>query len=831
MSLAKAMVSNHKEHEFILVLNGLFVETIEPIRAEFDSILSQNNIRVWSAAPPVCAQGIENTWRRRSAELVREAFIESLAPDVIYLTSLFEGYGDNAVTSIGRFDKKTPVTVTIFDLIPLLNPAQYLEPNESYQTYYLKKIDFLRKSSCLFAISEASKIEALEHLNFDSELIVNISTAADSLFQPLSLSQEQKRNTLNKFGIIGPFLLYSGGGDERKNLRRLLNAYAQLPYEIRSVYQLVFAGKIPNSSQFQDEAATAGLSQQELIFTGYIPDDDLVKLYNLSALYVFPSWHEGFGLPALEAMSCGTPVIGANTSSLPEVIGNKEALFDPYSVKNISNKIAEVLSDDVLQKDLVTKGLEQSKLYSWDITAQRAIESLLAFENSDVTVHSVNINSIKSRLINAIVDQHQEPSGPSDKDLLSLAQSVSLTFGDNRSARIFIDVSQLIIADFKTGIQRVVRSVSKEWLTASIDGWEVEPIYLADDDSRSVYRYATDFKSSQLVSDRILSHGIVEPQYGDIFLGLDLCSSVLEPIENGVFSEWKARGVKIHFVVYDVLPIFHPQWWPKGGSELHTQWLTGIATVSDSLISISKAVSDDVQLYLRDNPVERSRPLSFSWFHLGGDVENSDPSTGFPDDAQDILTLLNNRTTFLSVGTIEPRKGHMQTLEAFELLWTNDVDVNFVVVGKEGWLVEELIAKIKSHPELGQRLFWFDGISDEYLTKIYSASRGLISASEGEGFGLPLIEAAQHGLPIIARDIPVFREVAGEQAFYFSGLTAADLVVAIQDWLTLYNENRPPESSSMHWLTWSESAGKLLQCIGIEKNANVHGIECVDGEA
>ena len=108
------------------------------------------------------------------------------------------------------------------------------------------------------------------------------------------------------------------------------------------------------------------------------------------------------------------------------------------------------------------------------------------------------------------------------------------------------------------------------------------------------------------------------------------------------------------------------------------------------------------------------------------------------------------------VGTIEPRKEHAQTLAAFEQLWEEGVNANLIIVGQQGWLVDAFGSNVRHHPELSKRLFWLEGISDEYLEKVYKTSTCLIAASEGEGFGLPLIEAAQHKLPIIARDIPVF---------------------------------------------------------------------------
>ena len=123
-------------------------------------------------------------------------------------------------------------------------------------------------------------------------------------------------------------------------------------------------------------------------------------------------------------------------------------------------------------------------------------------------------------------------------------------------------------------------------------------------------------------------------------------------------------------------------------------------------------------------------------------------------------------------------------------------------------MVEELVERLHHHPELGERLFWLGGISDEYLEKVYSSSSCLIAASEGEGFGLPLIEAAQHKLPIIARDIPVFRETAGEYALYFQN---SELVATIEKWLALFHENRHRKSDGMPNLSWQESAKNLLE--------------------
>jgi glycosyltransferase involved in cell wall biosynthesis len=186
---------------------------------------------------------------------------------------------------------------------------------------------------------------------------------------------------------------------------------------------------------------------------------------------------------------------------------------------------------------------------------------------------------------------------------------------------------------------------------------------------------------------------------------------------------------------------------------------------------------------------------------------------GLPHDADRVLAALAARPSFLMVGTLEPRKGHAQALAAFDLLWEQGIDANLVIVGKHGWMVDQLAERLSTHPEREQRLHWLAGISDEMLLKLYAGSSALLAASEGEGFGLPLIEAAQHDIPIIARDLAVFREVAGEHAFYFHGLAPADLAHALADWLALQRAGTAPASTGMPWLTWDQSAQQVLDAV------------------
>ena len=212
--------------------------------------------------------------------------------------------------------------------------------------------------------------------------------------------------------------------------------------------------------------------------------------------------------------------------------------------------------------------------------------------------------------------------------------------------------------------------------------------------------------------------------------------------------------------------------------------------------------------------------------HLGADLgvpATADPAAAFPE-LPAALTAAPATPTFLMVGTIEPRKGHLQALAAFELLWQQGVDVHLVIVGNEGWrplsaperrTIPLIVQRLERHPELGRRLFWLKGISDAALDEVYRRSACLLAASEGEGFGLPLIEAALHRLPILARALPVFREVAGEHAHFFSGDDGAALAAAVREWLALSAAGRAPASTPMRWLTWQQHARQLLRVLAL----------------
>ncbi len=374
--------------------------------------------------------------------------------------------------------------------------------------------------------------------------------------------------------------------------------------------------------------------------------------------------------------------------------------------------------------------------------------------------------------------------------------------------QLLFDVSELATFDGKSGIQRVVRCLLRRFLKSPPAGFRVEPIRYSDQDR---WVYARDFTRNLFeAEDRGQGEEpVVEVDSGDIFLTLDLNYRFGHPHTREEFDLWRERGVFLVGMVHDLLPLLNPQWFGPGASEGFAKWLSSILKMH-AVIAVSETVAGEIEEWLAaSEPGLFPHPCEaiLGYSHHGADLEESKASM----TPKEVLPPASppQATSFLMVGTVEPRKGHDQVLSAFEHLWEGGSQARLVIVGKHGWHVDLLVARIKKHPEMGKRLIWLEGVSDEELLGIYARCQVLLAASFGEGFGLPLIEGARHGLPIIARDIPIFREVAGEHAFYFSANNPKALASELTRWLEMYEGGTAPHSEGMKWLTWKQSADNL----------------------
>lgn len=385
--------------------------------------------------------------------------------------------------------------------------------------------------------------------------------------------------------------------------------------------------------------------------------------------------------------------------------------------------------------------------------------------------------------------------------------------------QLLVDVSVIYKSDARTGIQRVVRALLLQLLEAPPQGYRVYPVFST---RQHGYHYAPSNFLDIAPQASTAASQPVKVQNGDVFLALDLAAHLL-PRHQAQMLRWKKSGVQLHVLVYDLLPVLHPEWFNPKTTRNFERWIRWLAVYADSAICISDTVKTELRTWLKARFDLQPGALHASTIVLGADIDASAPNGGLPATAPTLLSHMHSVPAVLMVGTLEPRKGHDQALAAFEQLWQQPgASPSLVLVGSSGWKTQALQQRLRSHPETGRRLFWLENVSDEFLTCLYTASCGVLVASRAEGFGLPLIEAALHGKPVLARDLPVFREMKVAGLTYFDSDTPEGLSSALVQWVqqaTAQTQTAANKPKITHFPTWQLSATQLLRALGIPRHA------------
>ncbi|HET7708731.1 MAG TPA: glycosyltransferase family 1 protein [Sphingomicrobium sp.] len=379
--------------------------------------------------------------------------------------------------------------------------------------------------------------------------------------------------------------------------------------------------------------------------------------------------------------------------------------------------------------------------------------------------------------------------------------------------RLLVDVSVICRKDAQTGIQRVVRAIWTELGKQNGTTFELVPIVATS--SGGYRKVPIDF----LERKPLRRFGeIAAAGRGDCFLGLDLAAHYL-PHYSEQLRSWKAAGAQLSIVVYDLLPALHPEWFLPNVGARFRRWLTFLADVADRAVCISQQVAVDLEAHLQ---ISGRKKLHVSTIPMGSDLAASRPSEGICDDVARLLHRLERHPAVLMVGTVEPRKAYDVALNAFDHLWRSDPKApDLVIVGKAGWMTERLQDRLRNHAEHGNRLHWLQTVSDEGLTRLYEASTGLLMTSYGEGFGLPVLEAAAHGKPVLARNLPVFREQERRWISFFDDDRPEMLARSIAQ---LARTERRGVTGAARLPTWHDSVNELLKVLGFgdqKRKANV----------
>jgi len=260
--------------------------------------------------------------------------------------------------------------ITVHDLAFILYP--HFLTHESAR-YYGQIDRAVRDADHIIADSQSTRRDIISFLGVAESKITVIYAAASSKYRPIQ-DEHSLKQIRDKYGLDRPFMLFVSTIEPRKNLPALLRAYRQLLDHYKLEVRLVVAGQ---RGWFSGEvfALTQTLKlNEDVLFLGHVPTNDLLLLYNAARVLVHPSFYEGFGLPPLEAMSCGTPTVVANVSSLPEVVGDASLLVAPEDVQGWTVAMWRVLTDESLRSELADKGLKRAQLFSWEKAAQETLK-------------------------------------------------------------------------------------------------------------------------------------------------------------------------------------------------------------------------------------------------------------------------------------------------------------------------------------------------------------------------------------------------------------------------------------------------------------------------
>jgi glycosyltransferase involved in cell wall biosynthesis len=795
-ALCRALLEESRGHEMLFSVNGNLPSSIPHVARNLRKVDPAARFYTFATPPmsvPLGARALE------VADFILGAHWQSLSPDVVHVSSHFDQESWQVVTP-GRSLEMLPFTrtATLYDLIPALFPDEYLQPPE-LKEHYLRKLDSLHGYSALFAISESARQDAIRVLGIDPDRVFNVQSAVDESFAPAELRDEERLALWSRYGIDRPFVLYTSGPDHRKNNIGLIEAFASMPAPLCAAHQLVIvmALDVPDIKEhLQAAARSAGLSTKQLVLTDRVSDDQLIALYSTCKLFVFPSLYEGFGLPLLEAMRCGAPAVAGNNSSLAEIVGRNDALFDAAAPQSVARVLTAVLSDAARLVDLRRHSIEQAARYTWREVARRTID---AWESLHALAAKSSVRAAVAPATGPTeTGARRIPAdfSPQAKLLAVVSQVESVC-----APRLLVDCTWLSANQAHTGIQRVVRRVLQALPEVARGLYsDVRVVRLVG----AVLHSASGLEQELLGRTPPLHNGPIPVCDNDVLLMLD-SSWEAYPSYATVFAQVRARAGRIVTVVYDTIPVRHPQFCHPGLPPVFTRWLQLAVLHSDGVMCISRAVREDLSQLIEECGWPHGE-LGLADFVLGSDLPDAEGGIA----QRSALPFEVHGRLFSCVSTLEPRKGHDTLLAAFDRLWEVNTDATLCLVGKQGWNVAALVAAVRGHPEFGRRLIWLDSADDALLQAVYGASDALLFASRSEGFGLGIVEAARFGVPVVCSDIPVFREVARGGARYVPVGDADAWAEAIGQAVA---GDRLPDPREVNVIEWRQSAQTLASCV------------------
>ena len=720
LEIIRHLIKESPRDYFVLIANA----SLSNLESLFKSELVQNNVSYFEWSSPCPFDYLSNNPNLYELALYIKSYSCScLHLDVVIITSFLEGFSENSLIEYDRDLIDVKILSIFYDLIPLLNPHFYFKDNLEFEKFYRNKLNKLKKVDGLMAISDSAAKEASEYLEFDTNFVFNISSACDR--DIFNTTRSITASNLIIPILESPFLLYAGAGDTRKNLKGLLEAYSLLPLELKH-FKLVLAGKL---YQLEKELIDTwikdfSIDPTKVVKTGYISDDDLVILYRSCYLFIFPSFHEGFGLPVLEAMSCGAPVIGSEVTSIPEVIQNSEAMFDPADTNSIKQLILKVLKNSEFRDKLVVNSKSQCKRFSWSNTAK-------AISQACVKVTAGNYKKLSD-------NSYQIISQNNKKNLDKLFLKISKIKFSNKSSKD--QVWKMIASSIDIILQQLDLQCRNISFNLPIKSWEVQGPF---DSSYSLAKLNRHFVEA--LDKKISNLSILNTEgFGDYKANIDYLKRF--SLIYSLYSESKIKSYDIDVVSRNLYPprvkdmnarvnILHSYGWEESG--FPAEWVADFNTYLQGMT----VMSYQVKKILIDNGVKI--PIKVAGLGLNH-IDHIDQDNSFNVPAK--------KYKLLHISSCFPRKGIDVLLQAYCDTFTDQDDVSLIIktFSNPHNDVENSVDQIRRNNSTAPDIILLtQDMTDEQIKSLVIQSDVLVAPSRGEGFGLPIGEAMRLGVPVI----------------------------------------------------------------------------------
>jgi len=718
LGLVKGLLNIESEHEFFLLIDESRKESAASIRKSLSFTKAKKTFLSWRSVGNTAFIHRDITPARYDSNVIYQKVIELCRPDVLLNTSFFEGYHESYTFPWEKVTKLTHIAGIAYDFIPYENPKEFFV-NTEYKNFYYEKLDCFKKFDLLCGISDFTTSRIGVHIPNTSK--VSISSDVASHFKEKKIKDDESYAIRNKYNIRDKFVLYSGGGDVRKNITELIEAYGLLKKELQNEYQLVIVcGKQEEAiARLKDYAKKCGIIKNNINILSFIDTEDLICLYNSCSLFCFPSKEEGFGLTPLEAMRCGAPVICANATSLPEVMGYPDALFDPDNPSDLQRLLEKYLINENERQTLIMHGKMQQKKFSWNKTARNCLSAIEKYFSTPKV--SLPEKTRQELLWEAIFEIGKLDHTEKQKE--AVADALIHTFLSHSE----------FLPETHFCFPRLVEEAPEKI------NWQVEGPF------DSSYSLALVNREFALAMSKLADTSLFSTEGpGDFEPNKDFLRK--HPLINTLWERSKKLSHKnIAVASRNLYPprvndmgaainMLHCYGWEEGG--FPRQW---VKNFNSSLHCIT-TLSAYVKKVLYDNGV--TSPV----FNVGTGTDHWENviSKPYPINAK--------RYRFIHVSSCFPRKGADTLVEAFCQAFTSKDDVSLIIKtfpNPHNTIKEHILEARKKYQFAPDIQVIEKDLSPEELRGLMEECHTLVAPSRGEGFGLPFAEAFLSGLSVI----------------------------------------------------------------------------------